>query len=247
MSEEIKNTHYHLSTAAVAKLSEILPSPQWYKDEPKQGMLIGRAFAASEALPDTKPAPVMAAGEKRSDFNERHDAWGDTPLEFDWSDKLKSAVKTCVSFYLKQGHFHASEHTVALLTLLDLGAKASSDEPKKTHYELGTGAVALLSEILPTPMWYKEEAAQGEVIDHAFAAHQALPATAKAPEPEVGEEKELFEARADLWADANLEFEMTAKQVAAVKACTAFYLKQGAFRITKHTVALLTLLGLDDE
>jgi hypothetical protein len=122
-----------------------------------------------------------------------------------------------------------------------------SEEPKKTHYELSVGAIAVLSEILPTPQWYKDDPKQGVLIGRAFAASEALPDVPPRPTPEKDETKDSFETRADVWANPIMEFEWTEKQKDAVKKCVAHYLKQGAFSVTKHTVALLTLLGLDDE
>ena len=119
--------------------------------------------------------------------------------------------------------------------------------PKTTHYELSIGAVAVLQEILPTPTWYKEDPKQGVLIGRAYAATEALPDIPKRPAPEKDEPKESFEARAEEWAKPVVEFEWTDKQKDAVKVCVRFYLKQGAFTVTEHTVGMLHLLGLDDE
>lgn len=120
-------------------------------------------------------------------------------------------------------------------------------KPTTTHYELPTGAVAILEEILGTPTWYKEDPKQGVLIVRAVAALEALPETPKRPAPEKDETKEAFEVRADAWAAPVLEFEWTDKQKSAVKTCVGYYLKQGAFAVNVNTVALLSLLGLDDE
>jgi hypothetical protein len=42
-------------------------------------------------------------------------------------------------------------------------------------------------------------------------------------------------------------FEWTDKQKDAVRVCVRYYLKQGAFAVNINTVALIKLLGLDDE
>lgn len=121
-----------------------------------------------------------------------------------------------------------------------------TEAPKSTTYNLSTGAVALLHEILPTPQWYKDDPKQGVLIVRASSAIDALPDVER-PKPEKDEDKDGYEARIDAWASPVLEFEWTDKQKDAVKKCVSFYLKQGAFAVTKHTVALLHLLGLDDE
>lgn len=115
-----KTTHYELSTGAVAVLQEILPTAQWYKEDPKQGLLIGRAYAAAEALPETPARPAAEKDEVKEAFEKRIDTWAAPVLEFDWTDKQKDAVKVCVKFYLKQGAFLVTEHTVTLLHMLGL-------------------------------------------------------------------------------------------------------------------------------
>jgi hypothetical protein len=122
-----------------------------------------------------------------------------------------------------------------------------AEGPKSTQYELPTGAVALLEEILPTPQWYKDDPKQAKTIVHAVGALDALPDTVKRPEVKKDEAKEDFENRADAWASPILMFEWTDKQKEAVKKCVGYYLKQGAFLVNVNTVALLRLLGLDDE
>lgn len=125
----------------------------------------------------------------------------------------------------------------------------STEETKKppTHYELPTGAIAILEEILATPQWYKDDPKQAKTIVHAVGALDALPTTKERPKQDKGEDKEFFEARVDVWSADILMFEWTDKQKEAVKKCVSFYLKQGAFSVNSHIVALLTLLGLDDE
>ena len=125
--------------------------------------------------------------------------------------------------------------------------KSGDTPPKSTHYELSVGALAVLQEILPTPTWYKEDPKQGVLIGRAYAATEALPDLPRRPMPEKDETKEAFDERATTWASPVLEFEWTDKQKDAVKTCVRYYLKQGAFTVTEHTVALLRLLGLDDE
>lgn len=123
----------------------------------------------------------------------------------------------------------------------------STEEKKATHYELPTGAVAILEEILPTPQWYKDDPKQAKTIVHAVGALDALPETKPRPRPDKDEDKAFFEARVDVWAAEVLMFDWTDKQKEAAKKCVTFYLKQGAFSVNSNIVALLTLLGLDDE
>ena len=120
-------------------------------------------------------------------------------------------------------------------------------EQKTTHYELPTGAVAILQEILSTPQWYKDDPKQANTIVRAVQALDALPDLTDRPKPEKDEAKEAFEVRADAWAAPILQFDWTDKQKEAVKKCVAFYLKQGAFSVNANIVSLLVLLGLDDE
>ena len=123
----------------------------------------------------------------------------------------------------------------------------STEEKKATHYELPTGAVAILEEILATPQWYKDDPKQARTIVHAVGALDALPETQPRPKQDSGEDKAFYEARVDVWAADILMFEWTDRQKEAVKKCVNFYLKQGAFSVNTYIVALLTLLGLDDE
>lgn len=123
----------------------------------------------------------------------------------------------------------------------------TGDAPKTTQYELPTGAVAILEEILPTPQWYKEDPKQAKTIVHAVAALDALPETAARPKPEKDEDKDAFEARVDAWAEVNLMFNWTDKQKEAASKCVSHYLKQGAFSVNVNLVALIRLLGLNDE
>lgn len=119
-TEPNKNTHYELPTGAIAILEEILGTPTWYKDDPKQGVLIVRAVGALEALPETKPRPVAEKDESRESFQKKVDVWAADILQYDWSEKQKAAVRTCVAYYLKQGAFAVNTNTVALLSLLGL-------------------------------------------------------------------------------------------------------------------------------
>lgn len=123
-----------------------------------------------------------------------------------------------------------------------------SDYKKNTtQYELPTGAVTILEEVLETPHWYKDDAKQARTIVHAVGALDALPATASKPKPDKDETQESFDARVDAWAAPILMFDWTDKQKEAVKKCVTYYLKQGSLLVNVNTVALLTLLGLDDE
>ena len=122
-----------------------------------------------------------------------------------------------------------------------------STEQKNTQYELPTGAITILEEILPTPQWYKDDTKQAKTIVHAVQALDALPETAARPKPEKDEDKDSYEKRVDTWSVPILMFNWSDKQKEAVKKCVGFYLKQGAFTVNSNIVALLTLLGLDDE
>jgi hypothetical protein len=122
-----------------------------------------------------------------------------------------------------------------------------AEGPKTTHYELPTGAIAILEEILATPTWYKDDPKQAKTIVHAVGALDALPETVTRPTVDKDEQRDSFEKKVDAWAKLNLMFEWTDKQKEAVKKCVGYYLKQGAFAVNTNTVALLTLLGLDDE
>ncbi len=122
-----------------------------------------------------------------------------------------------------------------------------SAEQKNTQYELPTGAVVILEEILATPSWYKDDPKQAKTIVHAVQALDALPETVARPKPEKDEDKDSYEKRVDAWASPILMFNWSDKHKEAVKKCVGYYLKQGAFSVNTNIVALLTLLGLDDE
>lgn len=124
-----------------------------------------------------------------------------------------------------------------------------SDEKKNqpTQYELPTGAVAILENVLASPNWYKDDPKQAKTIVHAVGALDALPDLTDRPKPAKDEDGDAFNARVDAWAKPILMFNWTDKQKEAVKKCVAHYVKQGALAVNSNTVALLTLLGLDDE
>jgi len=121
------------------------------------------------------------------------------------------------------------------------------DQKKTTQYELPVGSVAVLLEILPTPQWYKDDPKQAKTIVHAVSALDALPETGPRPTPEKDEARDAFDSRVDAWAKPTLMFDWSDKQKEAVKKCVSYYLKQGAFSVNSNIVAILTLLGLDDE
>ncbi len=120
MSDEVKYLEIEQSVGAIAILAEILPKPQWYKDDPKQGNLIGRSFAACEALPDVPPTPVPEKDETKDAFEARIDAWAEPLHPFKWTEKQRQAVRVCVQYFLKQGAFSVTKHTISLLRLLTL-------------------------------------------------------------------------------------------------------------------------------
>lgn len=127
------------------------------------------------------------------------------------------------------------------------GDTPKTDKPKAIHYELPTGAVAILEQILPTPTWYKDDPKQARTIVAAVAAADALPETAARPAMKADETQEAFNIRVDTWAEPVLEFEWTDKQKEAAKKCVAHYIKGGNLSVNAHLVALIKLLGLDDE
>jgi hypothetical protein len=104
-----------------------------------------------------------------------------------------------------------------------------------------------LEDILASGVWYKDDPKQARTIVSAVGALDALPETAPRIKPEKDEEKDVFDARADAWAKPVLMFEWTDKQKEAAKKCVSHYLKQGAFTVNTNTLALIRLLGLDDE
>lgn len=123
----------------------------------------------------------------------------------------------------------------------------STESPKTIQYELPTGAIAILEEILTTPTWYKEDPKQARLIVAASNALDALPDTTLRPQPNKDEAANAYKERVDAWAELILMFEWTDRQKETVKKCVAYYLKQGAFAINHNTVALIRILGLDDE
>jgi len=120
-------THYELSVGAIAMLAEVLAMGQWYKDDKQQAVLMGRGFAAHEALPDLPKRPKPAKDESKEDYDDRIEEWAKPVMEFEWTDKQKEAVKTCVKFFLKQGAFSVTKHTMLILKLLGLTAEEAAD------------------------------------------------------------------------------------------------------------------------
>lgn len=123
---------------------------------------------------------------------------------------------------------------------------ALPDAPKTSTYELSTGAVALLHDILGTGGWYKDEAKPLLLMNRAYLALEALPDIER-PKPKMAEAQDVFDKRVDAWAKPKVSFTWTDKQKAAVAVCVSFYAKQGGFSINEHTVSLLSLLGLGVE
>lgn len=115
-----KKIHYEQSIGAIAILAEILPTPQWYKDNPRQVVLINRSYLACEALPDLPKRPKPDKDEDKDSFEARIDMWADPILEFEWTDKEKESVKTCVKFYMKQASFTITKHIISIFKLLDM-------------------------------------------------------------------------------------------------------------------------------
>lgn len=111
---------YELTAACISMLEDILPTSEWYKDDPKQGLLLVRGVDAYETLPDLGERPRKLETESVSDFEARGDAWGERVFQFEWTDKERDAVKHCVKHYLKKGVFRATANTKALLHFLSL-------------------------------------------------------------------------------------------------------------------------------
>lgn len=114
------STKYTLTIGAIAILAEILPTTTWYKEDSKPGQLMGRSFAACEALPDFDDRPIRTKEESEAAFDKRLDAWADPEKSFEWTDKQRDAVKTCVRYYMKQGAFVVTKHAIGLLKMLQL-------------------------------------------------------------------------------------------------------------------------------
>jgi hypothetical protein len=119
--------------------------------------------------------------------------------------------------------------------------------PTKTKYTISVGAASVLAEILPTTQWYKDEAKQGQLICRSFAACEAIPELPDRPKPDKDELASAHEIRLNKWGDPKVEVEWTDKEKEAVRACMRYYLKQGAFMVTKYAIELLMLLSLNDE
>ena len=126
MSDEIKKDPgpitkpYELTAGAIAILEDVLPLGSWYKDEQKQGLLLTRAIAACEALPDIGSRPKPTKEEEQDVYDARVEKWRDTIFMFNWTDKQKDAAKVCVRFYLKQAAFGATATTASLLKFFEL-------------------------------------------------------------------------------------------------------------------------------
>ena len=122
-----------------------------------------------------------------------------------------------------------------------------NDKNITTHYELPTGAIAILGHVLPTAVWYKDEAKQARLIVDAVAAEDALPEVPESLKPEKDETEDAFKARVDAWGSPILIVNWTDRQKAAVKACVRYYIKNGNLTATSNLVAIINLLQLDEE
>lgn len=115
------STHYELPTGAIAVLEELLPTAQWYKDDPKYAKLLCTAVDALDALPETAPRPVPEKDETVAAYEARIAPWNDKVLMFDWTDKQRDAARKCIQHYLKLGQLNgATTSTVALIRLFKL-------------------------------------------------------------------------------------------------------------------------------
>lgn len=122
-----------------------------------------------------------------------------------------------------------------------------TEAPAKAKYTLTVGAASILAEILPTTQWYKDEAKQGQLICRSFAACEALPDIADRPVKTKEDSQKYYDELTAKWGDVLVEVEWTDKEKEAVRACVRFYLKQGAFMVTKYAIELLNALSLNDE
>ncbi len=123
MSENDKNktSPLTLTGANIAVLGALLPQPSWYKEHPKQALMIMRAVAAHEALPDIGKIPTPEKGEDQAAFEAREKAFSDREFPVELQTKNIEAVKTCLKFMLKNGALGATKHTVRLIKVFDLG------------------------------------------------------------------------------------------------------------------------------
>jgi hypothetical protein len=119
MSDD-KKTHYELCVGAIAILQTILPSPNWYKGDPRAGSLICRADEACEAMPELPQRPEGDEKNPSPAFKQRIEEWAAPIMEFEWNDKQKAAVTKCVKHYIDQGSLASTKNTVALLKLCGL-------------------------------------------------------------------------------------------------------------------------------
>jgi hypothetical protein len=119
-----------------------------------------------------------------------------------------------------------------------------SDKPKTISHHLTAGAIAILKEVLPTPAWYKDEPEQAIVIVDAVGVHESLPDLGPRLKPEKDEQAEAFDARFNTWAVREFDIEWTVSERDAVQKCVKYYLKQGAFAVTKHLRILIKELEL---
>jgi hypothetical protein len=103
-----------------------------------------------------------------------------------------------------------------------------SDAAKDITYNLPNQSVALLREILPMALWYKEEPKQAALMVRSVEAQELL--------PEVTEKK-----------DDVLEFTWSDKHKLAAKTCVQFFMKNGNLPSDKYTVAIIRMLGLLKE
>lgn len=119
-----------------------------------------------------------------------------------------------------------------------------SEKPKTIVHHLTAGALAIIKEVLPTATWYKDEPEQALLIVDAVGVHENLPHIGARLVPGSDETPEAFDARFQAWAATAHDVEWTVDERAAVQKCVKFYLKQGAFNVTKHLRLLLKELEL---
>lgn len=119
MSDVITTTQYEARSGAIAILHNLLPSPQWYKDDPKQAKTIVRAVEADDALPLTEK---LEQGKDESDsaWEARYKVWAGITLIFHWTDEQKAVAKKCVTHYIKGGNLAANRDVASLVKLLQI-------------------------------------------------------------------------------------------------------------------------------
>lgn len=123
----------------------------------------------------------------------------------------------------------------------------SDDKPVTIQYELTSGALTILDDVLRRPGWYKDEPKFGSLVKRARSIRKRLPAPGKAPTKNEEESEEAFNARFEAWAATVHQFDWTDLEKEAAKKAFSFFLKLGAFEITDALIDLIRLFQLDND